>query len=140
MRSFREKEGFTLVELIVVIAILAILAGVSIPVYNGYIRKAEHAAISVELDAIAVAAQAANATQSGIESITVSENYISVSAMFAENFDNDFVLHYPNAEDADTSLKSVGYFRIKQPFGIDRNFNGKAVWTPEEGWKAAPEQ
>jgi len=32
--------GFTLVELIVVIAILAILAGVGIPVYSGYITKA----------------------------------------------------------------------------------------------------
>ena len=35
--------GFTLVELIVVIAILAILAGVAVPVYSGYIKKAEKA-------------------------------------------------------------------------------------------------
>ena len=34
------SAGFTLVELIVVIAILAILAGVGIPVYSGYITKA----------------------------------------------------------------------------------------------------
>lgn len=36
--------GFTLVELIVVIAILAILAGVGIPVYSGYITKANKGA------------------------------------------------------------------------------------------------
>ena len=36
--------GFTLVELIVVIAILAILAGVGIPVYSGYIEKTNRAA------------------------------------------------------------------------------------------------
>ena len=33
-------EGFTLVELIVVIAILAILGGVAIPAYSGYVKKA----------------------------------------------------------------------------------------------------
>ena len=32
--------GFTLVELIVVVAILAILAGVGIPAYSGYVKKA----------------------------------------------------------------------------------------------------
>ncbi len=41
----RSNKGFSLVELIVVIAIMAIIAGVAIPVYTNYITKANDAVI-----------------------------------------------------------------------------------------------
>ena len=50
--SGRSSGGFTLVELVIVIAVLAILAGVSIPVYNNYIEKSNMAADQVLLDAV----------------------------------------------------------------------------------------
>ena len=44
MKSMKKTDGFTLVELIVVIAILAILGGVAVPAYSGYVTKANQQA------------------------------------------------------------------------------------------------
>ena len=56
MKKFGSKSGFTLVELIVVIAILGILAGIAVPTYSGYIKKANEAADYAQLDAVKTAA------------------------------------------------------------------------------------
>ena len=43
------KKGFTIVELVIVIAVIAILAGVLIPTFTGIIKKAQDSAILQEM-------------------------------------------------------------------------------------------
>lgn len=73
----RPDAGFTLVELIVVIAILAILAGVSVPAYTGYIKRAEEAKDQLLIAAVNEAF-AGGCLEAGIEVGTVTDASVSV--------------------------------------------------------------
>lgn len=54
----KNKEGFTLIELMIVVAILAILAAVAIPEYMKYVRRAAASRVETSLSACVSAALA----------------------------------------------------------------------------------
>ncbi len=147
MNMFKKNGGFTLVELIVVIAILAILAGVAVPAYSGYIKKAQDAAILTDLDAIATAAQAANATAGSISKIEITAaNTVKVTAdKISDDFEDDIKIFYgnvatvtvtPGVEAADP----YATITLTNALGLDgTSYEEGAYWTAADAWgDAAP--
>lgn len=63
-RSFKES-GFTLIELMVVVVIIAILAAISIPIYNSQVGNAEEAGLKSDLKNANLAMETSLTTNGG---------------------------------------------------------------------------
>ena len=77
MNLKKKKKGFTLIELMAVIAIIAILAAVLVPTVSGYISRSKKTAIITQVRNVVNAIETYNATAS--ESIDTTKAVITVS-------------------------------------------------------------
>lgn len=120
MNMFKKNGGFTLVELIVVIAILAILAGVAVPAYNGYITKAQETADVTQLSAVKTACQAALATKGAVTEITVEDKTPDTIAVKVNGAEHTLTTD---------ELKDIcTYLGCGDAFAFSIKTGNKAVW------------
>jgi type IV pilus assembly protein PilA len=73
-KNVKNNKGFSLVELIVVIAIMAVLVAVLAPQLMGYVEKSREATDIQNLDSIRTQVEAYCADHEGISEITITVN------------------------------------------------------------------
>lgn len=142
MKKFGSKSGFTLVELIVVIAILGILAGIAVPAYSGYIKKANQAADYTQLDAIKTAvvfaytdAHVKDATFVDIDQIDVSKGAVTVTPKGGSAGTIDISAYYDITNfDFKSNTKSATWYATEETGGESGTTKHAAGWvlTPKD--------
>jgi prepilin-type N-terminal cleavage/methylation domain-containing protein len=79
----RSKRGFTLIELMIVVAIVGVLAAIAIPAYRDYVNRARMSEVLTAFDAIATGANEYHSTVGFFPSQTYGSNNL---AFFSEEY------------------------------------------------------
>ncbi len=72
LKKVKNKKGFTLIELMIVVAIVGILAAIAIPAYLDYTVKAKLSEVTAAMDMLATAAEEYHASLGTFPTSTIS--------------------------------------------------------------------
>jgi prepilin-type N-terminal cleavage/methylation domain-containing protein len=122
VKMANDKKGFTLIELMIVVAIVGILAAISIPAYIQYTIKAKLSEVTMAMDALAQAATEYHATVGCFPAASyqttnnvsafaaVSINYAKYNYHYTDNNDCNFIATFTLSSIANTNLiMNIGY-------------------------------
>lgn len=95
----KQSEGFSLIELMIAVAIVGVLAAIAIPSYRDYVARAKRADATLALAGLAQAMErynANNGTYCGASTLTVNDCTIGAPGNFARTVPTDGGTAYYN--------------------------------------------
>ncbi len=109
LTKMKKKKGFTLIELMAVIAIIAILAAVLVPTVSGYITRSKKTAVITQVSNVITAIETHNVTASTAIS---SEDTTKISALSS--------IISPDLLDS-SNVTKVQEMTVKQAYALNKD-------------------